>query len=193
MIKHLFTTPVLTGDIPNFEEVLKEIKSSTENIQRYLRTDVWNDNIFSTNGAPPCICSELGLNVTKKAIEVIFNEYLPQTQYSHWNMSLVESWVNVSAHGGFQDMHTHDFKEVVGVLYLDIPKNSGNIELAPLVEFAQFHERESITPYSGMFAIFPGYVRHRVTYNKSSQQRISLAFNYRRTPVNLKKLCNDLV
>jgi hypothetical protein len=169
----------MVGDIPNFDNVLKEFKDSTPTLQHYLIPDTFSDNIASTNKKVRCVLSHLNLNTTKDVVFQLFNEFYPQTQYSNkLSGSLHQSWLNVSGPGGFQDMHTHSYNEIVGVLYLNVPEKSGDLELAPLVEGAQHHNRERITPYSGMFILFPGYVLHRVMYNKSSAQRISLAFSF---------------
>jgi uncharacterized protein (TIGR02466 family) len=178
MIRDIFPTPLMVGDIPNFEEVVNELKEKKEGIQQYLKSDEWGDNVVSSNNSTPCILSALNLTLTKKTAIEIFKEYSTGTYYKKWNLKLKQSWFNVIGPGGFQDMHTHDFSDVVGCFYIDVPKNSGNIQLAPLVELAENKDRETIEPYPGMYIFFPGYIMHRVTYNKSSAQRVSLAFNF---------------
>lgn len=180
MIREIFSTPLMVGNIPSFEGVAKELNDNREAIQQYIKADVWGDNVSSSYDSVLCLISTLNLSFTKKIVCDLFSEFSSKTYFKKWNLKLHQSWINVVSPGGFQDMHTHDFTDVVGCFYIDVPKNSGNIQLAPLVEYAEYKERETIEPYPGMYAIFPGYILHRVTYNKSNSHRVSLAFNFRR-------------
>lgn len=179
-LDYLFPTVLATGDIPDFADVLREFKDNTNVIENYLQTDVFNDNVAATNKHIPCLIKELELIKTRQIIEELFQGYKQHIPiFKDTQMVLYQSWLNVTGPGGFQDMHTHSFDELVGCFYLNIPNNSGNLELASVVEQASTHHRKIIKPYSGMYAFFPGSTLHRVTYNKSSQQRISFSFNYK--------------
>ena len=74
ILRNLFPSPVAVGDIPDFPEVLKEIKDSSNKIQKFLRGDTWNDNVYSTNKDIFCILTELNLTTTKKVIQGLFEE-----------------------------------------------------------------------------------------------------------------------
>ena len=77
-------------------------------------------------------------------------------------------WFNINGKGAYHNWHSHGGADIVGVLYLQVPKDSGNIE---------FRDGTSIEPYPGLLLIFPAGVEHRVTPNQTNQQRISMAFN----------------
>lgn len=179
-IKKLFPAAVALGNIPDFDEVLNEIKGKTEVINGLLESDVFNDKVFSTNKKVLNLINELNLVKTKSVVEKLFEEYKQHEKgFSHLNMTMTQSWFNITTTNGFQSIHAHHFEELCGCFYLNVPKDSGNIEFAPLVEFASKHGRECIVPSTGIYIFFPGYLLHRVTYNKSSAQRISLCFNFR--------------
>ena len=180
LVNHYFPTIIGSGDIPDFFEIRKEFQDNTDAISKLMQADVFGDNVYSTNKSVRCLIKELNLLKTKDVINRLFYEYKHNIpKFKNANMVLYQSWFNITEPGGFQDMHSHAFDELAGCFYLDIPEDSGNIEFAPLVELASPHSRESFTPYSGMYVFFPGDVLHRVTYNKSSYQRISFAFNYK--------------
>jgi len=80
-------------------------------------------------------------------------------------------WFNVNPTGAYHRWHSHGQSVTVGVLYLQTPQNSGDIE------FKIGDEISSITPYKGLLLVFPAGVDHRVLENKSTENRISLAFN----------------
>ena len=79
-------------------------------------------------------------------------------------------WVNINGPGHYNEWHTH-YLAKVGVIYLKVPSNSGDIE------FRKDDEVYRITPQPGQFLTFPGSLEHRVLENQSSENRISIAIN----------------
>jgi hypothetical protein len=77
-------------------------------------------------------------------------------------------WFNVNGKDAYHNWHSHGGTSVVGVYYIQVPKDSGNIE---------FRDGTSIEPYPGLLLIFPAGVEHQVTPNKTNNLRISMAFN----------------
>ena len=58
------------------------------------------------------------------------------------------------------------------MFYLQIPKNSGNLNFK-----SERSEIFELKPKTGKLVLFPSKLNHFVTKNKSDEQRISLAFN----------------
>ena len=79
-------------------------------------------------------------------------------------------WFNINPNGSFHKWHSHGSATVVGVFYIQVPKNSGNIEFRGLI-------KDSIEPANGMMLIFPSGVNHQVLKNNSTEDRITMAFN----------------
>jgi hypothetical protein len=77
-------------------------------------------------------------------------------------------WFNVNGKGAHHKWHSHGGASVVGVFYISVPEDSGDIE---------FRDGTSIKPHPGMLLIFPAGVEHRVLPNQTAQYRISMAFN----------------
>lgn len=82
-------------------------------------------------------------------------------------------WFNIAKKGERTGVHDHaKLASVSGVVYLQCSPNSGNL-------FFQSKEKIecSIVPEEGKMVLFPSHVKHGVSVNESSDQRISLAFN----------------
>lgn len=77
-------------------------------------------------------------------------------------------WFNVNGLGAHHNWHSHGGASVVGVFYVQVPEESGDIE---------FKDAPSITPYPGLLLIFPAGLEHRVLPNKTNNPRVSMAFN----------------
>ena len=84
-----------------------------------------------------------------------------------------EWWFNCGDLGDEYRWHEHVPYKKAAVLYIQTPENSGGIE------FRKQDEYQTFTPTPGDFIIFPGNLAHRVQSNKSTDYRISAAFNLR--------------
>ncbi len=93
---------------------------------------------------------------------------------------LSNMWFNINYTGCYNAQHTHPGCPLAGVLWIDVPQNSG--------EFT-FHHHDahslaelqvttwSYEPTAGLMMLFPGSMAHHVDENRSREPRYSLAFN----------------
>ena len=102
-------------------------------------------------------------------------------------------WVNINPTGSFNTKHNHPNSDLAGVLWIKIPKNSGDIVFVSPKDFESFIEIFSykdefkkltnnyhiynFSPKEGSILIFPSHLQHRVDENKSNEDRISISFN----------------
>ena len=82
-------------------------------------------------------------------------------------------WFNINGSGHSNSWHTHGTNySLVGVWYLQTPKNSGNF-------LAEVNDQiKTIVPYPKMFITHLCGINHRVTENLTDHDRISVAFNF---------------
>ena len=81
-------------------------------------------------------------------------------------------WFNISPKNAYHHWHDHGPKvKKIGVFYIQIPENSGNIE------FKENNKIHSVVPYDGLLLVFPK-IKHRVLPNNSDKDRISMGFHY---------------
>lgn len=88
------------------------------------------------------------------------------------NYYIHSCWFNINGPEHYNHWHRHTPRELVGVLYLEVPKNSGEIE------FRERGKCKRILPQVGQLITFPGSLEHRVLENKSLENRISVAINF---------------
>ena len=105
-------------------------------------------------------------------------------------VNLLNYWVNVNPPGSYNEVHKHSNSLLVGNLYLQVPKNSGDIKFIRNDEndyFTSKYEtsnnpvmsaKQTITPVENEIYIFPGWLQHGVKLNTSTSDRISFSFNY---------------
>jgi len=103
----------------------------------------------------------------------------------------LDGWVNIASPGDFQEFHKHSDSHFSLVYYLKTPKGSGRFVLKPHeVDFDMFplkvSEYNAVNMQSAMYEveedmvlIFRSHLQHMVESNKSNEDRISVAMNFR--------------
>jgi len=81
-------------------------------------------------------------------------------------------WFNVNESTEYTNWHAHNNHERVAVLYVAVPGGS--------IEFRQGASYWQETPKPGNLLVFPGTLEHRVLPNPSTEQRITIAFNFKK-------------
>ena len=77
------------------------------------------------------------------------------------------------------NLHNHNKSYVSAVVYLKLPKGSGNIVFRPRYnQYDNSAYSSTFKPEEGTYFIFPGYLDHFVTRNQSDEKRISLSINF---------------
>lgn len=101
------------------------------------------------------------------------------------------SWINRHRHMDWAQKHDHGNAILSGVLFLDVPENSGDFLIhrehmifAPnAIRFTYKEENiyntytTKFVPKKGGLIIFPSWMIHSVSENKTKENRYSLAFN----------------
>lgn len=98
-------------------------------------------------------------------------------------------WVNINPPGGFNQTHTHPHSFMSGCLYIKAQKNCGNIvfdrpdQMLNFLQAGETNERNfgiwKERPEAGKVVYFTSDLPHSVMPNQSTEDRISIAFNFR--------------
>ena len=173
-----------------------------EKIYTFLKKDI---NDFINNNRPEITTVPLWLCNTKSTFskkninsKLLNIDNLKQSIYFHvenyfkvWsftqslNWEIDDIWLNIAKKDEYQEEHNHGSNLFSGVVYIQIPPNSGNFEfINPLTAEAilmkdadNFPFAYNIKPIESMIMLFPSWMSHRVLPNDSLQDRISISFN----------------
>ena len=129
----------------------------------------------------------------RKVLYDYIDKFISQTTRNQLQIS--NYWININKNKSFNNPHIHSGAQYSGVLYVQVPENSGSIYFQNPNGFAQYHELANYTdefagranatldvvlePWEGLFIMFPASVIHGVYANNSEEERISIAFNAR--------------
>lgn len=176
----IIATDIASGNI--LSNILKELEDNKGHIISHMAPNSWSDNITSTFVSCKNIIEELGLNTLKFFLDTKVSEYLSLIPFysDRYKTTLIESWVNVSSKNNFQDWHTHEtfFSVVSGVFYIQTNGQDGDLIFSPGFE-NHMKGTYIVRPQVGKLVLFEGRLPHRVAYNKSNSERVSLSFNYK--------------
>ena len=97
----------------------------------------------------------------------------------------IEYWCNINRSYNYNVMHQHGRADLIGIYYVKVPPNSGNLVLLRNdgSQYCNLYENradmlEYVTePETGRLYILPGHLWHYVTGSDSEQDRISISFN----------------
>ena len=107
----------------------------------------------------------------------------------------VSYWIMINPPNSYNTSHTHPESHLSGVMWIKIPKNSGDLVFNNPAEFSGFVESKSYLkevqdnttscatfryhPSSGKIITFPASLRHEVKVNESNEDRIAISYNIR--------------
>jgi uncharacterized protein (TIGR02466 family) len=104
--------------------------------------------------------------------------------HKEMGLPMDEFWFNIASPGESTGWHDHKDRSLLsGVYYLKVPDNAGNINFREK-NGDQFREWQ-IRSQTGKMILFHSNMEHSVSKNKSSENRISIAFNLYALPIDI--------
>ena len=107
--------------------------------------------------------------------------------------SILASWAVQVQPKGFSPSHLHYGNSLSGILYVDVPPDSGSITFhkehtwcnlfhtsiePPLEKQNQYTSNTfTVNPSAGTILLFPNHLKHNINTNKSQEYRYSIAFD----------------
>ena len=100
-------------------------------------------------------------------------------------VSEIEYWCNINKCYNYNVMHNHGRADLIGIYYLQVPDNSGDIcfirndgsQYCNLYSNRHDMLEYIVEPEAGRLYVLPGHLWHYVTGSNSVRDRISISFN----------------
>ena len=186
--KTIFPVCIHSLSIDNFDQVqdvlikesydLKKIDPVGRKLSNY---GGWQSEIYSIDKSSDTLQSIIRKSL--KGFTPIKNDVL----------MIVEGWTNINKPRDYNIKHNHPQCNFAGVLWIKVPPQSGNLVFESPHSFSSFAEincytdefkKETLSyescvyePIEGEIVIFPSFLSHCVSENKSNEDRISYSFN----------------
>ena len=107
------------------------------------------------------------------------------------NLKLEDLWINILSEGGNHSAHLHPNSVISGTIYISMPPKTSAIKFEdprlPMMMAAPsrlVNAKEYLKPFIyvnpsvGDVLLWESWLRHEVPANNSSEERISISFNY---------------
>lgn len=191
----LFATPIYLGDCENKEKINDIIDNVDieKTVKDCTKLTDWKCHVDTDIG-------RLDIDVSWKQqffslIESDIIKYLNQIQSKTEDINISIDyqipWINVYRPGNFQELHDHLYNSSFSYTYFyKLPENTGNFVFSnpirsygPLSGLANKFFDVVTTEFTpevkeGQILIFPNWLQHLVTENKSSEDRITISGNF---------------
>ena len=132
------------------------------------------------------------LSTINSTLIKFFND---NSYYDLSSFEVTSHWLNINEPGDTNVLHCHPGSHMSGVLWLNIPPESGDISFESPNAYSQWDVMKNytmeirqqtlsysmfdFTPEEGAMIFFPASLYHAVNENKSDTRRISAGFNLR--------------
>ena len=187
-----FATPVFQFDLVTDNKRLLDwaYQANTQDINLHGGKQSFN-TADKKNNAKMEHVFPLSLQYLKSDIQTCIDKVAVDLDFP--KCDLQNYWLNINPFGGSNDAHNHPNSLLVANYYVNVPaKDMGDI-VVHRQDDSQYYTSSipnktnitarsiSITPYTGLLVVFPGWVKHSVTTNLNKEHdRVSLSMNFGR-------------
>ena len=191
-IELIFPTVIHTIDIAAFKTVQKDL---IKHVYNEKKKDSKGRQISNVGGWQSGAKSFKEPNLLSKLIQLEVGKYFHANKILKDTIKLTfdNYWININRKGDFNTKHIHQHGHLSGVLYLKVPKDSGNIGFDSPHSFTHAGENDAYSdnireacctypffgfaPKAGNILMFPSSLYHAVEPSRSEEDRISASFN----------------
>lgn len=185
---NIFTSPIydcfLSLDIDKLKQVCYEIKNNDGSKERqYSSFNGWHSKVYVDR-----------IDEFNELIDIIYN--VIQTVKNELgfrkdlNLNILQYWININGNKSYHAPHIHRGFLFSAIYYINTSKDCGDLDLHTPIQNLQYHVRYAwfdnqdkiytnytVKPEPNKLVIFPSWLEHSVRVNKSSEDRISIAFD----------------
>lgn len=180
--KIIFPTVVSTAELDldnqNLESYIYSLKSSDPDGRTYSNKGGWQSHDLNLDAPELRDLLNQILSVVDSAAKELNLE----------NLTLTNMWANINTPFNYNQLHVHPGAILSGAYYIKKPENSGSLEFMRSDGGEHFTDPKQHSFFTdgwaifeavqGTLVIFPGWLKHSVGANLSTEDRISVSFNF---------------
>ena len=188
MIENLFPVPIYQAQVNNLDVIQSEMEQCVNNLDFNLGETLWDthylsDPTFSENAIQRYklknFAKELKVHVKKYIKSFKSSQFIPNP----YDYKIKDSWFALFKRGQYGHIHSHGDALISGAYYVNTNGKDGYIFFmcpTPSMEIHMLYsnpDRVAVLPQVGRLLLFPGWLKHGITTNKTDNNRVTLSFN----------------
>lgn len=189
----LFPTLVQISEIDSAKALNDDLECDIYDVMKTTPNslpEAWSCNLYTTISSGVDLLRYGSFRHLAKIIDKESRRFAVSMHYDIENFPprMTECWINVYGAGDGQEAHIHQNNVISGIYYVKAPEGCGQLMFhstfadvmldPPKTKIDNLNtEVAAITPVSGQMLLFRSSLRHSVKPNKSTENRISVAFN----------------
>jgi uncharacterized protein (TIGR02466 family) len=167
----------------NFEEIQDDLIDWMENYAKIYQSNHRSnvngyqspDNFYLDKSFSPF------LNYMSDRIMSLIDVYKTHEEANiEFTPRLSNMWFNINYRGSYNGFHSHPGSALAGILYVNVPDDSGDIQFQHLDGHSLSLSQNTcytLEPDDGDMYLFPASLGHSVEMNMQDEPRMSIAFN----------------
>lgn len=190
----IFPTVVWSNKLEGSEKLNEDLVQNAYALKNKTKDSAKLSNVLGWQSGPDLQLKDEFSGIIKlignACVEVVESE-----NFSDNFGYVIQAWLNINPTGSSNKEHIHPGSlfsgvyyiqaegEESGVIYFRDPRTASLMTVYPVQEETPFTSGSfAIIPQAGNIHIFPSWLAHGVDVNKSSKDRISIAFNVNAVP-----------
>tara|TARA_R100001129_G_C5198807_1_gene213149 strand:+ start:59 stop:652 length:594 start_codon:yes stop_codon:yes gene_type:complete len=188
----IFPQRIYKLKVPNYETLNKKLSSEIYDLYNKNKRGIHRSNRGGWHSKDYFMYQDSATEL-KDISKIISNFYSEKVLNNEKYVKVSTIWANINKKDSFNVPHSHPGSHYSGCYYVKVPKNSGNLYFIdrgtsltpPFNQFKNIFDEIEIKPEEGVLYLWTSELGHRVGVSKSSEDRISISFNF--DFVDLKK------
>ena len=143
-----------------------------------------SENTSNEGGYHSPVFNEIKFNKLRDTVIEFCNDLLDKKDFGS-KVQQIGYWCNINKCYNYNVMHSHGRADLIGIYYIQLPPNSGNLVLMRNdgSQYCDLYENRAdmleyiIEPEVGRLYVLPGHLWHYVTGSDSVRDRVSVSFN----------------
>ena len=185
-----FVTPIWTSIIPKHREINEKMFIYIKSLQKKDQSGIKRSNLLGWHSKD----FDLELGQSRFFINSISPQLNSVLTDMGWDIKKQEvkitgMWAVINKKNSSNAMHIHSNNYISAAYYVKAPKNCGDIvfydpRFAATYRYPKISKTNklnsnivSFQPKEGMLVLFPSYLQHSVSVNKTDKERIVISFN----------------
>ena len=183
-IENIFPTPIYTTFVSNIDLIQKEIQHGISTCNFEMKTDWGGTHYLSDVAFKDNVIEQKKMFYFQEEIDKHLKNYCFEIGFEYKKYDM-ESWISLFKNDNYGHIHSHGDADISGCYYYKSCPDSGEIFFEnPVPNMSSSHcyyekycQRWIHQPDVGKILLFPGWLKHGITKNKTNEDRISISFN----------------